>query len=56
MTKTRFTVEISTREPLTGDQRRHAINAVAQAIKDLEYGDEPRGNAIQTAFVLEQSE
>ena len=56
MSKTRFTIEITTDMPLTPEQRRHAINAIAQKLKELEYGDEPRGNTIQSGFILEQSE
>lgn len=56
MTKTRFTVEITTPAPLLPDQRRQVINLVALQLKELEFGDRPLGNAIGRAFILEQSE
>lgn len=54
MSQTHFQIVLETGMRLTDEQRKEAVHMIAMKLKELEYNDEPRGNTIQRAFVMEE--
>lgn len=52
--RTPFMIEIYTSMPPTPEQLKEIKHMVAMKLKELEFNDEPRGNVIQRAFVVDE--